>query len=88
MLENFVIVGSESSFHLVTGQHFGLGTKLRNEFGGCTEGGLVQSSYLFCRYSTRFVEQRLARILAYEQTAGGMRNQRARLRISNERIFP
>jgi hypothetical protein len=30
MLENFVIVGSESSFHLVAGQHFGLRAKLRN----------------------------------------------------------
>ena len=44
MLEIFLIVGSESSFHVVTGQHLGLRAKLRNQFGGRIERGLVQAA--------------------------------------------
>jgi len=70
---------------MVAGQHFGLQAKLRHEFRGRAEGGVVQSSYLFYRYSTRIVEQRLAR---HKQAAKLRRNQRAGVRISNLRIFP
>jgi hypothetical protein len=44
MLEILLIVGSEGSFDVITGQHFGLRAKLRNQFGGCTEGGLAQAA--------------------------------------------
>lgn len=47
MLEIFLIVGSEGRFHVVAGQHFGLGAKLCNQFGGRTEGGLAQAATFF-----------------------------------------